>query len=50
MQIAIVLYTGMTTLDAIGPYEVLRFLPDAELRFVGREPGPIVTDSGVIPV
>ena len=25
MQIAIVLYPGLTTLDAIGPYEVLRF-------------------------
>lgn len=48
MQIAIVLYPGMTTLDAIGPYEVLRFLPDSELRFVSHEPGPIVTDSGVL--
>ncbi|MEN8234870.1 MAG: DJ-1/PfpI family protein [Actinomycetota bacterium] len=48
MQIAIVLYPGLTTLDAIGPYEVLRFLPDAEIRFVAREPGPIVTDSGVL--
>lgn len=48
MQIAIVLYPGMTTLDAIGPYEVLRFVPDAELRFVAHEPGPIVTDHGVL--
>jgi putative intracellular protease/amidase len=48
MQIAIVLYPGMTTLDAIGPYEVLRFIPGSELRFVSREPGSIVTDSGVL--
>jgi transcriptional regulator GlxA family with amidase domain len=48
MQIAIVLYPGLTALDAIGPYEVLRFLPDAEVRFVGAEPGPVVTDSGVL--
>jgi transcriptional regulator GlxA family with amidase domain len=48
MQIAIVLYPGMTALDAIGPYEVLRLLPDAEVRFVGAEPGPVVTDSGVL--
>ena len=48
MQIAIVLYPGMTTLDAIGPYEVLRFIPDVELRFVSRKPGPVVTDSGVL--
>ena len=48
MQIAIVFYPGMTTLDAIGPYEVLRSIPNCELRFVSHEPGPIVTDSGVL--
>jgi transcriptional regulator GlxA family with amidase domain len=48
MQIAIVLYPGLTALDAIGPYEVLRLLPDAEVRFVGEAPGPVVADSGVL--
>jgi transcriptional regulator GlxA family with amidase domain len=48
VQIAIVLYPGLTTLDAIGPYEVLRNVPDCELRFVSHKPGPIVTDSGVL--
>lgn len=48
MQIAIVVYPGMTALDAIGPYEVLRAMPDAEIRFVSDEIGPIVTDSGVL--
>ena len=48
MQIAILLYPGVTALDAIGPYEVLRFIPGSELRFISREPGPIVTDSGVL--
>jgi transcriptional regulator GlxA family with amidase domain len=48
VQIAIVLYPGLTTLDAIGPYEVLRNVPDCELRFVSHAPGPIVTDSGVL--
>jgi hypothetical protein len=33
MQIAIVLYPGLTALDAVGPYEILRPLPDAEVRF-----------------
>lgn len=47
-QIAIVLYPGMTALDAIGPYEVLRFLPGADVRFVGNEVGPVLTDSGVL--
>jgi transcriptional regulator GlxA family with amidase domain len=48
MQIAIVLYPGMTALDAIGPYEILRFLPDAELRLVGASVGPLMTDSNVL--
>jgi len=48
MQIAIVLYHGMTALDAIGPYEVLRSMPDAEIRFVSHQPQPITTDSGVL--
>lgn len=48
MQIAIVLYEGMTALDAIGPYEVLRFVPDVEIRFVSNKPQPIITDSDVL--
>jgi putative intracellular protease/amidase len=47
-QIAIVVYPGFTALDFIGPYEVLRNLPDAEVRFVWHEPGPIAADSGVL--
>ncbi len=46
MQIAIVVYPGLTALDAVGPYEVLRLLPDAEVRFVWHATGPIATDSG----
>ncbi len=48
MQIAIILYPGMTALDAVGPYEVFRFIPDAEIRFVSNTPQPIITDSGVL--
>ena len=47
-QIAIVVYPGFTALDFIGPYEVLRNLPDTEVRFVWHEPGPIAADSGVL--
>src|SRR6201988_3790564 len=50
MQVAIVLYPGFTALDFIGPYEVLRWLPDAEVRLVWHEPGPIIADSGVLVV
>ena len=49
MQIAIVFYPGFTALDAVGPYEVLRLLPGAEVRFVGAAPGPVVADPAVLP-
>ncbi|KAA8885703.1 DJ-1/PfpI family protein [Nocardia colli] len=48
MQIAFVTYPGVTALDLIGPYEVLRALPGAEVRFVWHEVGPVATDSGVL--
>ncbi|MBL1073791.1 DJ-1/PfpI family protein [Nocardia sp. 2] len=48
MQVAIVTYPGMTALDALGPFEVLRALPGAEFRFVWHAPGPVTTDSGVL--
>ena len=44
MQIAILIYDRLTALDAVGPYEVLSRLPDAELTFVANEPGP--TEAG----
>ena len=45
MQIAIPLYDRFTALDAVGPYEVLSRLPEAELTFVGFERGPVRTDN-----
>lgn len=50
MQIAIVLYPGFTALDALGPYDVLKMLPDVELRFVAQAPGPVTTDRGLLVV
>ena len=46
MQIAILLFDGITALDAIGPYEVLRRLPGARVEFVAVEPGPKRTEEG----
>jgi putative intracellular protease/amidase len=46
MQIAILLFDRLTALDAVGPYEVLSRLPDAEVTFVAQEPGPKRTDTG----
>lgn len=48
MDIAILLFDGLTALDAIGPYEVLSRLPNAQIRFVAAEPGPKRTDNGFL--
>jgi transcriptional regulator GlxA family with amidase domain len=48
MKIAILIYDRLTALDAVGPYEVLSRLPDAELTFVAEEPGPKRTDTGCL--
>ena len=48
MQIAIPLFDRVTALDAIGPYEVLSRLPNAEVLFVAAEPGPKRTDTGAL--
>jgi transcriptional regulator GlxA family with amidase domain len=44
-RIAILLFDGLTALDAIGPYEVLSRLPDSDLTFVAKEPGLKRTDT-----
>lgn len=41
MRIAIPLFDRFTALDAVGPYEVLKFLPDAEIVFVAERAGPV---------
>lgn len=46
MQIAFLLFEGVTALDAVGPYEVLSRIPDADVRFVAASPGRQVADSG----
>jgi putative intracellular protease/amidase len=47
-QIAILLYPGVTALDAVGPWEVFSRLPDVEVRFVGRQIGPVTVEGGVL--
>jgi putative intracellular protease/amidase len=46
MRIAVLIFDGLTALDAIGPYEVLSRLPGAELEFVAPEAGVKRTDTG----
>jgi len=48
MRIAILIFDGLTALDAIGPYEVLSRLPEAEVTFVGAAVGSIRTDTGAL--
>lgn len=44
MIIAIGLYQGFTALDAVGPYEVLNYLPDAEVVLCAEHTG-VVNDQ-----
>jgi transcriptional regulator GlxA family with amidase domain len=46
MQIAVLLYDRFTSLDAVGPYELLARLPGAETVFVAKETGPVRGDQG----
>jgi putative intracellular protease/amidase len=48
LQIAILLYPGVTALDAVGPWEVLSRIPNAEVRFAGKEAGPVTTEGGAL--
>ena len=45
MRLSIVIYDGLTSLDAIGGYEVLSRLPGMETEFVGRSKGVVAADT-----
>jgi transcriptional regulator GlxA family with amidase domain len=47
MLIAFPVFDGITALDAVGPYEVLRMLPGAEVVFTAARPGPVQAPSGL---
>jgi putative intracellular protease/amidase len=48
MDIAMLLFADVNALDAVGPYEVLRHLPDAHVHFVAPHPGPQHTEDGAL--
>jgi transcriptional regulator GlxA family with amidase domain len=48
MQIAIGLYPGFTALDAIGPYQVLTLMPDAEVVLCAEKKGDLADDNGLL--
>ena len=48
MIIALGLYQGFTSLDAIGPYEVLTYLPDTEVVLCAHETGVVDDHNDLI--
>jgi putative intracellular protease/amidase len=48
MDIAIVVFSHLTALDALGPYQVLTRLPGAEVSFVADERGEVRDDIGLV--
>jgi transcriptional regulator GlxA family with amidase domain len=46
MRTEILIFEGLTALDAVGPYEVFRSVPGWEVAFVGKARGEIRTDIG----
>jgi putative intracellular protease/amidase len=46
MKVTIFVFDGITALDAVGPYEVLKSAPGWEVTFVGKAPGEVRTDAG----
>lgn len=47
LKIAILLFDGITALDAVGPYEVLCRIPQAEVTFVASRPGAVRATGGL---
>ena len=48
MQVAIALFPGNTSLDAIGPYEVLQRVPAFDVVFVGHRRGEVRSDNEML--
>ncbi|MBJ3812758.1 DJ-1/PfpI family protein [Streptomyces flavofungini] len=46
MRIAVPLFDGFTALDVVGPYEILRMLPESEVTFAADAPGPCTDGEG----
>src|SRR6266436_3381665 len=45
MRLSILIYDGLTTLDAVGGYEVLARLPGMEVEFVAARRGIVAADT-----
>jgi transcriptional regulator GlxA family with amidase domain len=45
METAVLLFDDINALDVVGPCEVLSRIPDMEINYIAKEPGPKKTDS-----
>lgn len=50
MEIVFPIYDHFTTLDLVGPLEVLSLLPDAEIKVAATERGTVWPDNAALPV
>jgi transcriptional regulator GlxA family with amidase domain len=48
VRTVILVFDGITALDAIGPYEVLHSVPGWEVEFAGKQRGEVRADSGTL--
>jgi transcriptional regulator GlxA family with amidase domain len=48
VKTSILIFDGITALDAVGPYEVLGRPPGWEVEFVAKQRGEVRTDSGAL--
>jgi len=48
MRIALLVYDRMTALDAVGPYDSLSRLPEADIVTVSPDGGPVTCGGGIV--
>ena len=48
MRIVFFLYEGLTTLDIIGPHDVLSRIPHTDAISVSKDGGPVMADTGAL--
>ncbi len=48
LKIGVVVFEGMTSLDALGPFEILARMPNCICHLVGRNKSPITGDTGLL--
>jgi transcriptional regulator GlxA family with amidase domain len=48
LQVVIPLFSRVTALDAVGPYEVLQRIPTIDITFLGHRRGEVRSDNGML--